>query len=505
MAKIISKQLKIGMEVHVELATRSKMFTRSPGAAFPDQYEAEPNTLCDPLVLALPGALPVLNMGAIEMSMKVGMALGCRIADFTKWDRKNYFYPDLPKGYQISQFDEPLCLEGEIEIPSSTGEMTRIGITRAHLEEDTGKTGHELPGGLPYEGSLVDYNRAGTPLLEIVTEPDFKTAEDCVTFGRELRNICRFLGVTEGIMQKGHMRFEPNINLEMTLDDGRTVATPVVEVKNLNSFKAVLGAIQYESERQVQAWQTDGLEMGPGMKSTRGWDDQKLVTVLQRHKEDAHDYRYFPDPGLLPVVIDEAWKQRIGSELPELPMIRRQRYLDTFGLSEKDAAALTEERDLCFFFERCADCATTAGVDSEEAAQQSAKWLLNAGVRIAREREVEVQTLGIAPEQIAGIIVLRSSDSVGSTAAVELFTLLCDSDETAESMAEKNGLLQVSDTGQLDSWIDEAVGIHTQAAEDFASGKDAAMGRIMGHIMKVSGGQADAKMIRERLIEKLRS
>ena len=481
------------------------MFTRSAGAAYPEQYDAEPNTLCDPLVLALPGALPVLNLGAIEMSMKVGMALGCRIADFTKWDRKNYFYPDLPKGYQISQYDEPLCLEGSIEIPSSVGGVARIGITRAHLEEDTGKTGHELPGGLPYEGSLVDYNRAGTPLLEIVTEPDFTTAEDCVTFGRELRNICRFLGVTEGIMQKGHMRFEPNINLELKLEDGRTVATPVVEVKNLNSFRAVLGAIEYESERQVQAWLTDGLEMGLGMKSTRGWDDQKSATVLQRQKEDAHDYRYFPDPDLLPVKIDEAWKQRIRKELPELPLARRQRYVEVFGLSEKDAAALTDERDLCLFFEECAKIASASGIDQMEAAQQSAKWLLNAGMRIAREREVEVQDLGITADQVAGVIHLRASNSVGSTAAVELFTLLCESDENPESLAESKGLLQVSDTGQLDSWIDEAIDNHPQAAEDFAAGKDAAMGRIMGHIMKVSGGQADAKMIRERLIEKLRS
>ena len=503
MAEIVSKQLKIGMEVHVELATRSKMFTRSAGAAFPENYEAEPNTLCDPLVLALPGALPVLNMGAIEMSMKVGMALGCRIADFTKWDRKNYFYPDLPKGYQISQYDEPLCLEGVIEIPSSVGGTTRIGITRAHLEEDTGKTGHELPGGHPYEGRWSTTTER-VHLLEIVTEPDFTTAEDCVTFGRELRNICRFLGVTEGIMQKGHMRFEPNINMELTLDDGRTVATPVVEVKNLNSFRAVLGdpaRIRTSGRGLEGRWSRNG-----------SWNeiDQRLGRPEAGHGSPASQGRcprlsYFPDPDLLPVVIDEAWKQRVGGSLPELPMIRRQRYRDSFGLSEKDAAALTEERDLCFFFESCAESATRAGISPAEAAQQSAKWILNAGVRIARERDVEVDTLGITPDQIAGIISLRASNAVGSTAAAELFTLLCDSDDTAEAMAESKGLLQVSDTGQLDSWIDEAIGIHPQAAEDFAQGKDAAMGRIMGHIMKVSGGQADAKMIRERLIEKLRS
>ncbi len=506
MAEIVSKQLKIGMEIHVELATRSKMFSRSGGAAFPDHYDAEPNTLCDPVVIALPGALPVLNMAAIEMSMQVGMALGCRIADFTKWDRKNYFYPDLPKGYQISQYDQPLCLEGSIEIPAHEGGTRRIGITRAHLEEDTGKTGHELPGGHPYEGSLVDYNRAGTPLLEIVTEPDFDCAEDCVTFGRELRNICRFLGVTEGIMQKGHMRFEPNVNLELTLDDGRTVATPIVEIKNLNSFRAVLNAIQHESVRQVDAWREDGREMGPGMKVTRGWDDQKNVTVLQREKEDAHDYRYFPDPDLIPVVIDDAWKSRIQETLPELPMSRRTRYRDELGLSKKDAAALTDERDLCFFFESCArqSAECVPGMKPADAAVQAAKWLLNAGVRMARERDVEVQDLGITPEQLSGVIKLRSENAVGSTAADQLFELLCDSDDSAEHLAEAKGLLQVSDSGQLDEWIDAAIEAQPQAAEDFAGGKDAAMGRIMGHVMKSSGGQADANMVRQRLIERLR-
>ena len=507
MAEIVSTQLKVGMEIHVELATRSKMFSRSAGAACPSQYDAAPNTLCDPVVLALPGALPVLNLVAIEMSMKVGMALGCSISSFTKWDRKNYFYPDLPKGYQISQYDQPLCVGGEIEIPSVEGSPIHIRITRAHLEEDTGKTSHELPGGKQYDGSLIDYNRAGTPLLEIVTEPDFSCAEDCVTFGRELRSICRFLGVTEGIMQRGHMRFEPNVNVEIELDDGRRVATPIVEVKNLNSFRAVLGAIQHEAVRQVEAWKEDGREMGPGMKATRGWDDQREITVLQREKEDAHDYRYFSDPDLLPVVVDEPWEARIRAELPELPMHRRARYQEDLGLSAKDAAALTEEPELCYFFETCATRAGELGSDlaTEEAGRQTAKWLLNAGVRIARERGVEVQDLGITPDQLAGVIMLRAGNTVGSTAAVELFTLLCDSDEPAEALAESNGLLQVSDSGQLDEWIDAAVGAHPQAAEDFAGGKDAAMGRIMGHVMKVSGGQADANMVRQRLVEKLRN
>ena len=236
---VVSTQLLVGMEIHVELATESKMFTSAPNGAVPSRYNEEPNTLVNPLVMALPGSLPVVNKRAVAMSMRVGLALNCTISNFTKWDRKNYYYPDLPKGYQISQFDKPLCLGGVIEIEVD-GSKKPVRITRAHLEEDTGKLGHELPGGGHYDGSLVDLNRAGTPLLEIVSEPDMTSADEAVAYGKEIRSICRFLSVTEGIMQRGHMRFEPNINVVITTDDGVEHATPIVEVKNLNSFKVTL-------------------------------------------------------------------------------------------------------------------------------------------------------------------------------------------------------------------------------------------------------------------------
>ena len=268
---IRSARLKIGMEIHVELATRSKMFSRVANGAHRDHYDAEPNSLVDPVVMALPGALPVLNKAAIEMSMMVGLALNCQIASFSKWDRKNYFYPDLPKGYQISQYDLPLCFDGEVDLRRPDGSAFKVGIIRAHLEEDTGKLGHELPGGHHYEGSLIDLNRAGTPLLEIVTHPDLESAEDAVLFARELHTLCVFLGVTGGIMQRGHMRFEPNVNVIIDTVDGHEFATPIVEVKNLNSFKSVRGAIEHEYTRQIEQWKKDGLTQGPGMKSTRGW------------------------------------------------------------------------------------------------------------------------------------------------------------------------------------------------------------------------------------------
>ncbi len=506
-APIASTRLIVGMEIHVELATRSKMFTRAASVANPENYDAPPNSLVDPVVAALPGALPVMNRRAVEMSIMVGLALDCRIAEFSKWDRKNYFYPDLPKGYQISQYDLPLCADGSLEIPGADGSSKRIGIIRAHLEEDAGKLGHELPGGHTYQGSLVDLNRAGTPLLEIVTEPDIQSADDAVTFGKELRNICRFLGVTEGVMQRGHMRFEPNINVLITTEDGREYATPIVEIKNLNSFKAIKGAIEYHEKHQVELWLKDGLIMGPNMKCTHGWDDDKGITFLQRAKEDAHDYRYFPEPDLPPVVISDEWREEIATQVPELPMQRRARYKEDYGLSEVDAATLTDDPGVCALYESCIkellnkrdkDAAVPAG-------QVCAKLLLNAGAKRANERDCLISDLGITALQAAQIIEMRESDAIGSSAADELFGLLCDTDDDAAAVAEKHGLLQVKDESQLDAWVDAAIEAQPQAADDFRNGKDAAVGRLMGAVMKVSKGQADAKAVQQKLREKLRN
>ena len=492
MTKIVSSRVLVGMEIHVELATESKMFTSAPNAASPNQYDAEPNTLVDPVVMALPGSLPVINRRAVSMAMRVGLALNCTVARFTKWDRKNYFYPDLPKGYQISQFDKPLCVDGVIEIGE---EKKPVNIIRAHLEEDTGKLGHELPGGEHYDGSLVDLNRAGTPLLEIVSAPDMESAEEAVAFAKEVRDICRFLGVTEGIMQRGHMRFEPNINMIITTEDGVEHATPIVEIKNLNSFKAIAGAVEYEKTRQMEVWLEDGKEMGPGAKTTRGWDDDMQVTLMQREKEDAHDYRFFPDPDLVPLTISESWIEEVNESIPELPASRRWRYQSEYNLSQKDAAAITAEPDLCNFFELC--------VLQSHSGAESAKWLLNAGAKYANEKSCAVNKLGITPEQLAGLIALRNSNKVGSSAADKLFGLLCDSEKTPEVLAEERGLLQITDDGAIDSWVEAAIEAQPQAAEDVRSGKDAAIGRLVGEVMKRSGGAADAKSVREKLLKQL--
>jgi len=508
---IASTRLIVGMEMHVELATRSKMFSRSANVAHEDHFDAPPNTLVDPVVLALPGTLPVMNKAAVEMAVMVGLALRCESARFSKWDRKNYFYPDLPKGYQISQYDLPLCFDGEIDIPIEENEhgetSKRIGIIRAHLEEDAGKLGHELPGGGAYAGSLVDYNRAGTPLLEIVSYPDMNSSAQAETFGRAVRSICRFLGVSQCIMQRGQMRFEPNINVMIVTEDGHEYFTPIVEVKNLNSFRSLRRAIEHEHERQVEAWQSDRRTMGPGTKTTRGWDDDRGVTFAQREKEEAHDYRYFPEPDLVPVELSDDQIAAIAARVPELPMDKQQRYRDEYGLTEKEAQFLTDDADVAHFYEQCIDAvheASGSSVPTLHAGHASAKWLINTAARLAHERGCAIDELGIQPSQIAQIIVLRDNDEVGSSAAEQLFELLCETDDDARAVAQQHNLLQVRDTQQIDEWVAEAIESDPDAAEQYAAGKDAALGRLTGLVMKISKGKADAKRAQERLRAQLR-
>lgn len=577
---IASVKLIVGMEVHVELATRTKMFTRAPNPAHPDfdphadaAHESHghdgdhashathraavlPNTLIDPTVLALPGALPVMNKAAVEMAIKVGLALQCQIAPLTKWDRKGYFYPDLPKAYQISQYDLPLCFDGSIDVPALDAqgqldldaEPARIGIIRAHLEEDAGKLLHEAPGGGAIDFSIADYNRAGTPLLEIVTQPDFTSADQCVAFCRVLRNVCRFLGVSEGVMQKGHMRFEPNINTHITLKDGRLIKTPVVEVKNLNSFKAVKGAIEFELEQQPLRWLADKREMGRGMKQTRGWNDAarggKGETFLQREKEDAHDYRYFPDPDLVPVVVDEAWKSQIAATIPELPLPRYRRYMDEFGLGKKEAAALVEERDVCFFYEGVIAAMEAMGLGHARAGKLAANILLQSGAKRANEQQRLISELGITPASVAAVGKLREDGKLSNQGVDELFGALCEKAEgihhgehgehgdeakqsvqssatpmsssvssvisvvnsslaRAESTAKDRGLLLVRDDAALAKWVDQAIAENAQAAADVKAGKVQAVGRLVGAVVKLSGGTLDAKNVRDALLAKL--
>jgi aspartyl-tRNA(Asn)/glutamyl-tRNA(Gln) amidotransferase subunit B len=524
--QIQSVQLKVGLEIHIELATRTKMFTRAPSPGHAEFDAAAPNTLIDPLVLALPGALPVMNRDAIEMSMLVGLALGCDIASTTSWDRKNYFYPDMPKAYQISQYDRPICGTGVFDLPAAAqgGEpdfdapSRPIRITRAHLEEDAGKLLHESPGGFAIDHSIVDLNRTGTPLLEIVTEPDFRTADEVVLFCRILRTLCRSLGVTLGVMQKGHMRFEPNINCILTLADGSTVATPVVEVKNLNSFRSVRGAIEFEFADQPRRWMEDGKVMGRGMKTTRGWDDRANATFIQREKEDAHDYRYFPDPDLIPLAIDRPWVDRVRSRLTETPLARTRRYMKDLGLAAKEALTLAEEHPVTLLHDQATAHAISLGLAPDRAGRLAANFILQNGQKRVNERNTSlaardtgaapilVSDLGISAAQIGELAALRDKGLINSNAADELFGLCCapaHAHASVEALARAQGLIIEQDAGALQGWIDAVIAANPKVADDVRAGKIQAAGRLVGEVMKLAAGKADAKNVRELLLKTL--
>src|SRR5678815_2429451 len=379
-----SYRVLVGMEVHVQLATRSKMFSSAPNGA--THFGAEPNSLVDEVVLGLPGVLPVMNKKAVEYSIMVGLALGCKVARHTKWDRKSYYYPDLPKNYQISQYDLPLCYDGMYEVRTAEDAKPRaVRIRRAHLEEDAGKLLHEAPGGYPIDWSIVDLNRAGTPLLEIVTEPDLETPEQVRVFGQELQRLVQFLGVSEGQMQMGHMRFEPNINVHITDSSGSVHKTAITEIKNLNSFSVLERATAYEIQRQIHQWEQTG---SLGRKSTYGWDEKTQSTFHQRDKEDAHDYRYFPDPDLVPVEVSDQWLAELKGRVGELPAARRKRYVEALALSPADAAALASDRATGDLFEEL--------LRTGAPAKRAANLVTNSLAQIANERGVPVTGLGLS-------------------------------------------------------------------------------------------------------------
>ncbi len=477
----------IGMEIHVQLATRSKMFT---GAA--NGFGGEPNSQVDPVILGLPGVLPVINRRAVEMAIMVGLALNCHIAAETKWDRKSYYYPDLPKNYQISQYDKPLCGAGEFALPLPDGTTKTIRIRRAHLEEDAGKLLHEGSSGM----SQVDLNRAGTPLLEIVTEPDFASPEEARLFGEELRRICRYLGVSQGIMQQGHMRFEPNINLHI-FHEGKVYKTPITEVKNLNSFRAVERACAYEIQRQLTEWMAAPTEPAGG-KATRGWDDDQGITLLQREKEEAHDYRYFPDPDLVPVHVSRDWVAKVGREVVELPVPRRSRYMQQCGLTAKEALALTEERSVSDLLDEA--------IKLGGSPKRLANLLLGPAAKLANEKAGEgasIDSLPISAGQYAALAKMVDSGVVSASASVTIFEAMVQQPgaEPATIAAEKQ-LLQVRDENQMAAWVKQAIEANPQAVADYRNNpkkKQASLGFLRGAVMKISQGKADPKMVGQLL------
>jgi len=512
-AEILHVRLIVGMEVHIELATCSKMFTRARNPAHLHTGSVAPNTLIDPVVLALPGALPVPNARAVELSIAVGLTLGCSIAEVTCFDRKNYFYPDLPKAYQISQYDAPLCFKGTADVPAfnDRGEAdlqaptTRINIIRAHLEEDAGKLLHDAPGGRAIDHSIIDLNRAGTPLLEIVTEPDFTTAAQAEAFCRWLRHTIRLMGASRGVLQDGHMRFEPNINCTLTLADGRTITTPIVEVKNLNSFRAVVGAIEYEHRVQPERWRADGREMGPGGKRTFGWDDTNQRTVPQRVKEDAHDYRYFPDPDLPPVHITEPMRTAAHAIAGQPWLARLKRLTSDLAVPLADATLVLDDPSTASLFDDALEALISCGHAAADAARPLANAFAQKLAGTAKEVGCVPGALSITATQLAGLVDLRLNGQLSSNGFDDLLHVFATESQTLEPrrVAEEHGLLIVRDDAAIDAWCQSAIDAHPQAADEVRQGKAQAAGRLIGHAMKQAGGAGDPKAIRERLFELL--
>jgi aspartyl-tRNA(Asn)/glutamyl-tRNA(Gln) amidotransferase subunit B len=465
----------VGLEIHVQLKTRTKMFC---GCAL--SFGEEANSRVCPVCLGLPGALPVMNEQAVEHAMLAALALNCRVAEFTKWDRKSYYYPDLPKNYQISQYDLPLGSNGTIEIPLEKGGTKNIRIRRVHLEEDAGKNLHTAGG-----FSQVDLNRAGTPLLEIVTEPDLNSPEQV-----------RALAV-EADMQKGHMRFEPNINLVIERA-GQQFKTPIAEVKNLNSFRALERSVAYEIQRQLDDFLETGRTMQMGNKSTRGWDDAHEATVLQREKEEAHDYRYFPDPDLVPVVPTVEWWGEIRSRLCELPVHRQVRYVREYGLSDYDAGVLTADRATADFFEQ----AVGAGGDPKRVCN----LLTQVGLKLANERGCDLPGLGLEPGRLAALAGMIDRGDVSASAGNAILQAMVETGKTPEVLAQELSLLQKSDTGELEGIVDEVLAQNAAAAADVKAGgkkSQKARGFLLGQVMQKTKGQANPKVVAEILDRRL--
>jgi len=480
-------KIVVGLEIHVQLSTKTKMFC---GCAL--SFGEEANSRVCPVCLGLPGSLPVMNGQAVEYAMLTAMALSCEIAPFTKWDRKSYYYPDLPKNYQISQYDLPLGSNGYIEIPLDGGRTKRIRIRRVHLEEDAGKNLHTAG-----NYSQVDLNRAGTPLMEIVTEPDMNSPEQVRALAVELQRIVRYLGVSEADMQKGHMRFEPNINLVITRA-GQESKTPIAEVKNLNSFRALERSVAYEARRQLDEFIETGRTMQMGNKSTRGWNDADEVTVLQREKEEAHDYRYFPDPDLVPVTSTAERLEEIRSRLCELPLQRQVRYVGDHGLSEYDAGVLTADRSAADFFEQ----AVQAGGDPK----RLCNLLTQVGLKLANERACDLPGLGLEPGAVAELAKMIDAGAVSASAANTILEAMADTGKKPGALAEELNLTQKSDAGELEGIVEEVLAANPAAVEEVTSGgkkSQKARGFLLGQVMQKTKGQANPKVVSELLNKKL--
>lgn len=477
-------EVVIGCEVHVELKTKTKIF-----CSCPTDFGGEPNTHVCPVCLGLPGTLPVLNKKVLEYAIKAGLAMNCEIAHFSKFDRKNYFYPDLTKAYQISQFDLPICKNGYIDIETSEGKK-KIGITRIHMEEDAGKLVHQGATITTSAGSLADYNRAGVPLIEIVSEPDMRSAEDVLAFLTNLKAIIEYTGVSDARMEQGSLRCDVNLSLRPA---GQKEFGTRAEIKNLNSFRAVERVIKYEIDRQ-----TDILESGGKVvQETRTWDDGKGMTFSLRSKEDSDEYRYFPDPDLTPIIVTDAYIEELRASLPELPQVKRARMIEEDGLPEYDAGVITASKALADFYD---------GVRAHyDDAKKISNWIMVELLAKVNAEGMELEAVKIQPEQMAALLKLVDSGDISGKIAKKVFAEMFATGKDPADIIKEQGLVQISDEGALKEMVSHVVEANPKSVEDYKAGKTKAMGFLVGQIMKQSRGQANPAVINKLLAEKLDS
>jgi aspartyl-tRNA(Asn)/glutamyl-tRNA(Gln) amidotransferase subunit B len=476
----------IGLEVHAELQTRSKMFC---ACQVVDPTQAEPNSAVCPVCAGMPGVLPVVNQRAVEFALRVALALRCEVAHTSLFARKNYFYPDLPKGYQISQYESPLARNGSLTILTSSGDRL-IRIRRVHLEEDTAKLTHIDKNGTSY--SLIDLNRAGIPLLEIVSEPDLRTAEEVRAYATGLRSILRYLGVNSGDMQKGAMRIEPNISVRAS---GSQLLGTRTEIKNLNSFRALERSVAYEIQRQ-SALIRQGKEV---LQQTMGWDEALNRTVAQRSKEEAHDYRYFPEPDLPPLVVEQAWIDQIQAVLPELPAEKSQRLVSQYGLKESDAAVLASDPPLADYFE------TAAGAAPGAAPRAIANWIIGELFALLNQMDQEITSSAVSPTELAALVKMVEAGEINQTTAkvvlAEMFTSPVPA--SAKQIVTRRGLSQISDRSHIAGLVTGVLEANPEQVSTYLEGKETISQWLFGQVMRAAQGKANPQVIREELDKQL--
>ncbi|MBN2910432.1 Asp-tRNA(Asn)/Glu-tRNA(Gln) amidotransferase subunit GatB [Polycladomyces sp. WAk] len=468
----------IGLEVHVELSTKTKIF-----CGCSTEFGAPPNTHTCPICLGHPGVLPVLNRQAVEYAMKAAMALNCEIAEYSKFDRKNYFYPDLPKAYQISQYDQPIGRNGWIEIEVN-GEKKRIGITRVHLEEDAGKLNHMDN----EDGSLVDFNRVGVPLIEIVSEPDLRSPQEARAYLEKLKAIMQYTGVSDVKMEEGSLRCDANISLRPVGSEKFGTKT---ELKNLNSFRNVERGLEYEQKRQAEILS----QGGEITQQTLRWLEDEGRTKVMRSKEEAHDYRYFPEPDLVRLHIDADWKERVRATIPELPDARQARYTKEYGLSDYDAGLLTASKVIADFFDQTVE----AGAEPKAAAN----WIASELLGYLNAYDKELADTRITPQGLAGMIGLIQNGTISTKIAKKVFKELVEKGGDPKRIVEEKGLVQISDEGQLRQIVEQVLAENQQSVEDYRNGKDRALGYLVGQVMKLTKGKANPQLVNQLIREQI--